>query len=88
MEESMTRMDWMQIAIFLYIALIVIIGMAMVKLVQKSGKRYVVCGKTIPMFILTTMLLAQALDANGTMGATGAAYAGGFGLALFCLPKG
>lgn len=85
--ESMTRMEWMQVAIFLYIALIVIIGMAMFKLVQKSGKRYVVCGKTIPMFILTTMLLAQALDANGTMGATGAAYAGGF-WAGFILPAG
>ena len=68
----------MRIAMVIYLAVIVLIGMGMMWFVKGSGKRYVVCGKSIPFFILSTMLLAQALEANGTMGAAAMTYQYGY----------
>jgi Na+/proline symporter len=61
-------------------------------LVQGSGKRYIICGKSLPFFLVGSMLLAQSLDANATMGNAAGVYGGGwwagfqfpFGLAM-CL---
>ncbi len=77
----------MRLGVVIYLVLIVFIGVGMVWFVKGSGKRYVVCGKSIPFFILSTMLLAQALEANGTMGAAAAAYNFGF-WAGWVLPAG
>ena len=74
----MDKLLAMRIGVVLYLALIVFIGMGMTLFVRGSGKRYIVCGKSIPFFILSTMLLAQALEANGTMGAAAAAYNYGY----------
>ncbi len=68
----------MRIAMIIYLAIIVLIGMGMMWFVKGSGKRYIVCGKSIPFFILSTMLLAQALEANGTMGAAAMTYQYGY----------
>ena len=74
----MDNVYYMRIAMIIYVALIVFIGMGMLWFVKGSGKRYVVCGKSIPFFILSTMLLAQALDSNGTIGAVGTTYLFGY----------
>ncbi len=74
----MDKLLAMRIGVVLYLVLIVFIGMGMTLFVRGSGKRYIVCGKSIPFFILSTMLLAQALEANGTMGAAAAAYNYGY----------
>lgn len=74
----MDSIYYMRIAMVIYVAMIVLIGMGMLWFVKGSGKRYVVCGKAIPFFILSTMLLAQALDSNGTIGAVGTTYTYGY----------
>jgi Na+/proline symporter len=82
----------MGIGLIFYIAIFFVIGVAMYFMVQKSGKRYIIAGKTLPFFLVGTMLLAQSLDANATMGNASGVYGGGwwagfqfaFGLAL-CL---
>ncbi|MDD4393982.1 MAG: hypothetical protein PHQ97_14700 [Desulfobacterales bacterium] len=47
-------------------------------LVKGSGKRYIVCGNSLPFFLIGSMLLAQSLDANATMGNSAGAYGAGF----------
>jgi Na+/proline symporter len=82
----------MGIGLIVYIAIFFILGVGMYFLVQKSGKRYIIAGKSLPFFLVGTMLLAQSLDANATMGNAAGVYGGGwwagfqfaFGLAL-CL---
>jgi Na+/proline symporter len=82
----------MGIGLIVYIAIFFVLGVAMYFLVQKSGKRYIIAGKSLPFFLVGTMLLAQSLDANATMGNAAGVYGGGwwagfqfaFGLAL-CL---
>lgn len=85
-------MSFMGVGLIVYIAIFFILGVAMYYLVQKSGKRYIIAGKSLPFFLVGTMLLAQSLDANATMGNAAGVYTGGwwagfqfaFGLAL-CL---
>jgi len=75
-----------------FIVFFFVVGIGMYYLVQQSGRRYIICGKTLPFFLVGTMLLAQSLDANATMGNASGVYGGGwwagfqfpFGLAL-CL---
>ncbi len=71
-------MDKFEIGLFLLIAFFAIVGMSTYFLVRKSGKRFIIAGKSLPFFIIGTMLFAQALDANATLGNTGAAYGSGF----------
>jgi SSS family solute:Na+ symporter len=47
-------------------------------LVQGSGKRYIIAGKSLPFFLVGSMLLAQSLDANATMGNAAGVYGGGW----------
>jgi Na+/proline symporter len=82
----------MGVGLIVYIAIFFVLGVAMYYLVQRSGKRYIIAGKSLPFFLVGTMLLAQSLDANATMGNAAGVYGGGwwagfqfaFGLAL-CL---
>ena len=79
-------MSTMGIGLITYIAIFFVLGVAMYFLVQKSGKRYIIAGKSLPFFLVGTMLLAQSLDANATMGNAAGVYQfgwwGGFVLAL------
>ena len=85
-------MSGMGIGLIVFILLFFFIGIGMYYLVQGSGKRYIICGKSLPFFLVGTMLLAQSLDANATMGNAAGVYGGGwwagfqfaFGLAV-CL---
>lgn len=52
--------------------------MGMVAFVKGSGKNYIICGKSLPFFLIGTMLMAQAVDANGSIGAAVNSYVGGF----------
>jgi solute:Na+ symporter, SSS family len=60
------------------LAFYTILGIAMYVFVQKSGKRFIVAGKRLPFIVVGTMLYAQALDANSTVGSAAAVYTGGF----------
>ena len=80
-------MSAMGIALIIFIAFFVLLGVGMVRFVRGSGKRYIVCGKSLPFFFVGTMLLAQAIDANGSIGCASGAYAYGF-WAGFAFPLG
>ena len=67
-------MSAMGIGLIIFIIFFVIVGIGMVFFVRGSGKRYIVCGKSLPFFFVGTMLMAQAIDANGSIGAASMAY--------------
>ncbi|UCG66102.1 MAG: sodium:solute symporter [Deltaproteobacteria bacterium] len=85
----MSAMAW---GLVVFIVFFFVVGIGMYYLVQQSGRRFIICGKSLPFFLVGTMLLAQSLDANATMGNAAGVYGGGwwagfqfpFGLAL-CL---
>ena len=72
---GISAMGW---GLIIFIAIFVTIGCGMVAFVKGSGKRYIVCGKALPFFFVGTMLMAQAVDANTSLGAASLAYEVGF----------
>ena len=77
---GITAMGW---GLIIFIATFVCIGIGMVAIVFGSGKRYSVCGKSLPFFFVGTMLMAQAVDANTSLGAASLAYEVGFCVVFF-----
>jgi Na+/proline symporter len=76
-----------QIGVILLLALYLAVGVSMYVLVRKSGRRFIVAGKKLPLLIVGTMLFAQALDGNAALG--GPATAAEFGFwAGFAFPLG
>ncbi len=71
-------MSPMGIGLIVFIVLFFVLGVGMYFLVQGSGKRYIIAGKNLPFFLVGSMLLAQSLDANATMGNSAGVYTGGF----------
>ena len=67
-----------------FIALSFAVGVYTSKFVHGSGKRFLICGKSMPFLVIGTTLAAQALDGNATLGNTGLTFGGGFwaGMAL------
>jgi len=71
-------MTGMGIGLIVFVALFFLLGLATFWMVRGSGKRYIVCGKTMPLAFVATMLTAQSIDANSTIGNTSLTYIGGF----------
>jgi Na+/proline symporter len=71
-------MSAMGIGLIVFIILFFVLGIGMYFLVQGSGKRYIIAGKSLPFFLVGSMLLAQSLDANATMGNAAGVYSGGW----------
>ena len=71
-------MSAMGIGLIIFIILFFVLGVGMYFLVQGSGKRYIIAGKSLPFFLVGSMLLAQSLDANATMGNAAGVYGGGW----------
>jgi len=67
-----------EIGISVYLGVFFFLGLAMYYLVKGSGRQYIIAGKRLPFFLVGTTLLAQALDANATLGNGGAVYGGGW----------
>lgn len=67
-----------------FIALSFGVGVYTSKFIHGSGKRFLICGKSMPFMVIGTTLAAQALDGNATLGNTGLTFDGGFwaGMAL------
>ncbi len=80
-------MSAMGIGLIVFIAIFFVLGIGMYFLVQGSGKRYIIAGKSLPFFLVGSMLLAQSLDANATMGNAAGVYTGGW-FAGFQFPLG
>ena len=65
---NLAEMDGFAAAVAVFIVITIVVGVLAGKLVQKSGKRLIVAGKSLPLFLVGTMLAAQAVDGNSTLG--------------------
>jgi solute:Na+ symporter, SSS family len=66
------------IGVIAFLALSVIVGTLSAKLVKKSSKRYMIAGKSLPLFFVGTMLAAQSIDGNSSLGNVSLVYQFGF----------
>src|SRR5215467_5255620 len=66
------------IAVMGFVAATAVVGILAGKLVKKSSKRYIVAGKSLPLFFIGTMLVSEAVDGNASLGNTSLTFAGGF----------
>lgn len=74
----MAVLDEYGIAIIGFLALSLAVGVLTSRLVKKSSKRYMVAGKSLPLFFIATMLVAQSVDGNSSLGNAGLVYTFGF----------
>jgi hypothetical protein len=56
------------IAVAAFIGLTLAVGIISSKLIKKSGRRLIVAGKSLPLALVGTMLAAQAVDGNSSLG--------------------
>ena len=75
--NEIDHISLLRTGVVIYMAVFIAVAFWMVTFVKKSGKRYVVCGKSLNLFFVCIMLMTQAIDANATMGASSNAYLSG-----------
>ena len=66
------------VAIAAFIVLTLVVGVLAGKLVKQSGRRLIVAGKSLPLAMVGTMLAAQAVDGNSTLGNVALVFEFGF----------
>lgn len=66
------------IAIIAFLVVSLVVGTLTYKLVKKSGRRLIVAGKSLPLFFVGTMLAAQSIDGNSSLGNVALVYQFGF----------
>ena len=64
----MAELNAYGIGVIAFLAVSVIVGTLTVKLVKRSSKRYMIAGKSLPLFFVGTMLAAQSIDGNSSLG--------------------
>lgn len=69
---------WVMGGVAGYLCLLLVVGTLTVKFVQKSSRRYIIAGKSLPLFFVGTMLASQAIDGNASLGNAGLVYDFGF----------
>jgi len=74
----MAELDGFGIAIIGFLVLSIVVGTLTHKLVKKSSRRYMVAGKSLPLFFVGTMLAAQSIDGNSSLGNVALVYQFGF----------
>lgn len=74
----MAGLDGFGIAIIGFLILSLVVGTLASRLVKKSSKRYMVAGKSLPLFFVGTMLAAQSIDGNSSLGNVALVYQFGF----------
>ena len=74
----MAGLDGYGIAIIGFLIASIVVGTFTHKLVKKSSKRYIVAGKSLPLFFVGTMLAAQSIDGNSSLGNAALVYQFGF----------
>jgi SSS family solute:Na+ symporter len=74
----MAALDGYGIAVLAFLALSLIVGTLTSRLVKKSSKRFMIAGKSLPLFFVGTMLAAQAIDGNSSLGNVSLVYQFGF----------
>lgn len=66
------------IAVAAFIGLTLAVGVISSKMVKKSGRRLIVAGKSLPLALVGTMLAAQAVDGNSSLGNVALVFEFGF----------
>ena len=66
------------IAVAAFIGLTLAVGVISSKMVKKSGRRLIVAGKSLPLAMVGTMLAAQAVDGNSSLGNIALVFEFGF----------
>src|SRR3972149_10076111 len=74
----MAGLDGYGIAIIGFLVLTLTVGILTNRLVKKSSRRYMVAGKSLPLFFVGTMLAAQSIDGNSSLGNVALVYQFGF----------
>ena len=74
----MAGLDGYGIAVIAFLATSLVVGTLTSRLVKKSSRRYMVAGKSLPLFFVGTMLAAQAIDGNSSLGNASLVYQFGF----------
>src|ERR687886_2085835 len=74
----MAGIDGYGIAVLAFLGLSIVVGTLTAKLVKRSSKRYMVAGKSLPLFFVGTMLAAQSIDGNSSLGNVALVYQFGF----------
>src|ERR671913_2105381 len=74
----MASLDGYGIAILAFLALSLTVGTLTSRLVKKSSKRFMIAGKSLPLFFVGTMLAAQSIDGNSSLGNASLVYQFGF----------
>jgi solute:Na+ symporter, SSS family len=66
------------IAVAAFIGLTLAVGIISSKLIKRSGRRLIVAGKSLPLALVGTMLAAQAVDGNSSLGNVALVFEFGF----------
>lgn len=74
----MVSLDWYGVGVIAFLAVSLIVGTLTSRLVKKSSRRYMVAGKSLPLFFVGTMLAAQSIDGNSSLGNVSLVYQFGF----------
>src|ERR687896_395380 len=74
----MAGLDGYGIAVLAFLAVSLTVGTLTSRLVKKSSKRFMIAGKSLPLFFVGTMLAAQAIDGNSSLGNVSLVYQFGF----------
>ena len=74
----MAGLDGYGIAVIAFLALSLIVGTLTSRLVRNSSKRYMIAGRSLPLFFVGTMLAAQSIDGNSSLGNVSLVYQFGF----------
>jgi Na+/proline symporter len=74
----MASLDWYGVGVIAFLAASLVVGTLTSRLVKKSSKRYMVAGKSLPLFFVGTMLAAQSIDGNSSLGNVSLVYQFGF----------
>jgi solute:Na+ symporter, SSS family len=74
----MAGLDGYGVAVIAFLAASLIVGTLTSKLVKKSSRRFMIAGKSLPLFFVGTMLAAQAIDGNSSLGNASLVYQFGF----------
>jgi solute:Na+ symporter, SSS family len=65
-------------AVIGFLILSLTVGVLTSRLVKRSSKRYMIAGKSLPLFFVGTMLAAQSIDGNSSLGNASLVYQFGF----------
>jgi Na+/proline symporter len=74
----MASLDWYGVGVIAFLAASLVVGTLTSRLVKKSSRRFMVAGKSLPLFFVGTMLAAQSIDGNSSLGNVSLVYQFGF----------